>query len=268
MKPRVFVGSSRESLEYARAIQLELEHDMHVSLWDQGIFHPGDYTLHRLLQQSERFHFGIFVFSPDDVVKMRKEEYLAARDNVVFEFGLFVSRMGPQRAFFITPSKTEGFHLPTDLMGVTAGSYDPDRIPRDNVTAMDLQPVFAPPVARIRSTIQQQWQVLVTAAGTHRSVDFLAAAPGATANLHIVRRRDVGPGDGGVRRPAAQVSRCPCGALALRRDCVVNRGRIRLLAVAEARDDRAGAASVLYAVPGHGRRPERAAVGPRAEAVP
>jgi predicted nucleotide-binding protein with TIR-like domain len=158
MKPRVFVGSSVESLEYARAIQLEMEHDTITELWDQGIFQPGDYTLDRLLEQTAKFHFGIFVFSPDDVVKMRQQEHRAARDNVVFEFGLFVSRLGRRRTFFVMPGGTSSLHLPTDLTGVTGASYDPERIPREHLTALKLQPVFAPACARVRGAIQHEWQ--------------------------------------------------------------------------------------------------------------
>lgn len=109
------------------------------------------------IEQTANVHFGVFVFSPDDVVKMRQQEHLAARDNVVFEFGLFVSRLGRRRTFFVLPSGKSSFHLPTDLTGVTGATYDPERIPREPVTASKLQPVFAPACARVLGAIQQEW---------------------------------------------------------------------------------------------------------------
>ncbi len=56
----------------------------------------------------------------------RQKESLSIRDNVLFELGLFIGKLSRDRVFFIIPEKTD-LHIPTDLLGVTPGKYDPNR---------------------------------------------------------------------------------------------------------------------------------------------
>lgn len=128
MRPRLFIGSSTESLKIAYAAQENLERVAEVTVWDQGVFELSKYTLDSLVETMDVTDFGLFVFAPDDVVKMRGHEMAVARDNIVFEFGLFVGRLGKDRTFIILPRGAEaGVHLPTDLLGITPALYDADR---------------------------------------------------------------------------------------------------------------------------------------------
>lgn len=126
-KPRLFVGSSKEGLEVARAVEDNLAHDAEVTLWTQSVFEPSNYALEDLLRTLETSDFGAFVFTPDDVLKMRGKEHSVARDNVIFELGLFFGRLGRQRAFIISPSSARDLHLPSDLTGLTVIKYDDER---------------------------------------------------------------------------------------------------------------------------------------------
>lgn len=126
-KPRVFVGSSIESLETAYAIQENLEHYAEVTVWTQGIFELSKSTLDTLVEKLDEFDFGLFVFAPNDVSKMRGSELQVVRDNVIFELGLFIGRLGKDRSFIVIPRSCEDFHLPTDLLGITPATFDPNR---------------------------------------------------------------------------------------------------------------------------------------------
>ena len=125
MKPRFFIGSSTEALSIAYAIQENLEHDALCTVWTQGIFSLSQTTLDNLIKATGNFDFAIFVFQPDDILQLRDEKVTVARDNVVFELGLFIGELGKERVFFLVPTKSEELHLPTDLIGIQPGHYVP-----------------------------------------------------------------------------------------------------------------------------------------------
>jgi predicted nucleotide-binding protein len=126
-RPPVFIGSSVEGLKVAYAIQQNIEHEFEPTVWSQGIFELSGLTIDSLIKQLSNFEYAIFVFSPDDVVKIRHHESSVVRDNVIFEFGLFIGALGRDRVFFVTPRSSSDLHLPTDLLGVTPGKYDDQR---------------------------------------------------------------------------------------------------------------------------------------------
>jgi len=124
MKPRVFIGSSTEGLDIAYTLQENLEHDSNPTVWTQGIFELSSNSLDDLLNALKDFDFGIFIFKLDDIVQIRNEKLNIVRDNVIFELGLFIGRLGKQRVFFVLPHSATNLHLPTDLIGVTPGKYN------------------------------------------------------------------------------------------------------------------------------------------------
>lgn len=125
-KPRVFVGSSSEGLKYARGVQGNLGDVAEVTVWDQDVFQLSLTTIEGLINQLEQTDFAVFVFSPDDVATMRSQSVAVARDNVILELGLFIGKLTRERTFFLIPRDLK-LHLPSDLLGVTSGSYEHDR---------------------------------------------------------------------------------------------------------------------------------------------
>lgn len=113
-------------MSVAYAIQQNLTHDAEPTVWDQGIFELSQTTIESLTKAVNESDFGVFVFSPDDITKMRGAEHNSIRDNVIFEFGLFTGRLGRDRVFFVRPDGSD-LHLPTDLLGITPGVYNPNR---------------------------------------------------------------------------------------------------------------------------------------------
>ena len=125
MKPALFVGSSSESLDVAYAAQKNLEDVAEVIVWTQGIFELSKGYLESLLEALEDTEFGLFIFGPDDVLRIRGTEMSVARDNVVFELGLFIGRLGRDRSFIVMPRDSADFHLPTDLLGISTATFQP-----------------------------------------------------------------------------------------------------------------------------------------------
>ena len=145
--PKVFIGSSSEGLDIAYAVQEELEHDAHPTVWSQGIFQLSSTILDDLLRILDTTDFGIFVFSPDDILNIRDQHVLSVRDNVIFELGLFIGRLGKMRSFFIIPRNNDLLHLPTDLLGITSATFNPDR--------EDIQAAMGPACNKIRRVIKE-----------------------------------------------------------------------------------------------------------------
>lgn len=124
MKPRVFIGSSSESLPVAYVLQQQLQGEASVNVWNQGVFGISRYTLDELLRASRDYDFAIFVFAADDTIKLRGRRYLVARDNVLLEMGLFVGRIGLERTFLVQQGTREPLHLPSDLQGIGTATFE------------------------------------------------------------------------------------------------------------------------------------------------
>lgn len=151
MKPQVFIGSSVESLEIAYALQENLQFDTEVTVWSQGIFQLSKFSLDSLLDAVDSSDFGIFVFSPDDISVIRDIEKRTVRDNVIFELGLFIGKLGKERAFIVLPHGYEdNLALPTDLIGITPALFHQDR--QDG----NMQAALGPASSKINKAIKKQ----------------------------------------------------------------------------------------------------------------
>ena len=76
--------------------------------------------LDSLLKAGSMFDFGILVATKDDKTKSRDEGFETPRDNVIFEFGLFMGRLGKFRTLIL---REEGAKLPSDMAGITVSEY-------------------------------------------------------------------------------------------------------------------------------------------------
>jgi hypothetical protein len=123
----VFIGSSSEGREVARAIGEGLECCADTIMWDEDVFEFGRGYLEELMTELERHDFAVLVLTPDDVVESRGDSKKSPRDNVLFECGLFMGRLGRERTFIVCDRSTE-MKLPSDLAGVSLISYDGKRM--------------------------------------------------------------------------------------------------------------------------------------------
>ena len=129
MRPRVFIGSSGEALDVSYAVQEELTRDFEVTVWNQDVFRLSHDALDSLLHALDSSDTGVFILRPDDVTESRGESRFTVRDNVIFELGMFIGRLGRDRTFMLLPTTPE-IRLPSDLAGIITAHYDTDRFDR------------------------------------------------------------------------------------------------------------------------------------------
>jgi hypothetical protein len=101
------------------------------------------------LEAAQNSDFAALVLTPDDWVVTRGAEFAVARDNVIFELGVFLGALGPRRVFIIHP-RGENIRLPSDLAGVSRLDY------RDNRQDENLQAAIGPAATAIRNRIASE----------------------------------------------------------------------------------------------------------------
>lgn len=143
----LFVISSKESLDLARALQNGLEHDCLVQIWTDDVFRASSYSLESLEQKLDAADFAVALATGDDRTESRKETWPSPRDNVVFELGFFMGRLGRKRAI-LAESRDEKVKLPSDLAGLTTVTYRWSGEPNEIAAAM------GPVCNRIRDIIR------------------------------------------------------------------------------------------------------------------
>lgn len=146
----MFIGSATEHLGLAHAVQANLDRYVEATVWDQRVFPISAYPVDALLQRLGQSDFGIFVLAPSDLAVIRGEQVQVPRDNVVFELGMFVGRLGRSRAFVVVPREREHLWLPSDLKGLIPGDYDASR--KDG----NFQAALSPVCDQIRELIAER----------------------------------------------------------------------------------------------------------------
>ncbi len=121
-RPAVFIGSSSEGHDVAKAIQLNLDRDCEVTVWSQGIFGLSSGTLESLVEKADEFDFAVLVVTPDDMVQSRGRRQQAPRDNVLLELGFFIGAIGAKRTFLVS-ERAPRMKLPSDLAGISRAEF-------------------------------------------------------------------------------------------------------------------------------------------------
>ncbi|WP_244108276.1 TIR domain-containing protein [Burkholderia cenocepacia] len=122
-KIRVFVISSAEAIPVARLLQDQFARDPFLTVpWNQGVFKVASYTLDDIERELDQCDFAIAIAHGDDSTTSRGTEWPAPRDNVIFELGLFMGRLGRKRAILMEPrgggcevAKRYGWHYNNSL---------------------------------------------------------------------------------------------------------------------------------------------------------
>jgi predicted nucleotide-binding protein len=138
MAKNIFIISSIEGLEYAKALKRHLNEkfkkagfDYSVETWsDGGIFPLTNTTIESLektfVDLSNNDGFVIAMMTPDDPATIKGISTYIPRDNVVFELGMAFGKLGRSHSIIIKPETTETncFHMLTDVEGITYITYE------------------------------------------------------------------------------------------------------------------------------------------------
>jgi hypothetical protein len=128
-RPSIFVGSSTPALAIAKEIERSLSSVADVVVWDSA-FDSGTWLLGGILNRALQSDLGIFVIREDDTTRIKGTKYTTVRDNVLFEAGVFMGTLGPDRTILLWPSSGAQLRLPTDLEGLIRETYTPSRSAR------------------------------------------------------------------------------------------------------------------------------------------
>lgn len=127
-KKKIFIGSSSEELDLANAAKtiLELEKDFEVTIWNEEVWEKAVFKLNNnylndLIRATLQFDFGILIGTQDDKVEVRGKEYLQPRDNILFELGLFIGRLGLNNCAFLIDKEIKDM---SDMKGISLARFD------------------------------------------------------------------------------------------------------------------------------------------------
>ena len=100
-----------------------------------------------LINSLDNFDFAILILTPDDLVTSRDISSQGPRDNVMFELGLFMGRLGRSRTFVLYDSNMD-LKIPSDLLGIHTVTFHGNR------TDGNLTAALSPACTLIRKTIK------------------------------------------------------------------------------------------------------------------
>jgi hypothetical protein len=122
VQQQIFVGSSTEARPYAECLISALTEHLDESIftivpwWDKSRWQNLATPLASLIKQVSEYDYAIFFFYPDQVVEIQDNTEFQTRDNVIFEFGFFLSTLGPDKTFVLRPDKSgPEFRVLSDL---------------------------------------------------------------------------------------------------------------------------------------------------------
>jgi len=119
----IFIGSSTEAKDYMDEVAAKLEELKTIPLlWNasgKGIFVPGDNTIDALIKITKRVQAAVFIFNADDKTwneKSALDTTDSVRDNVLFEYGLFMGALEKEKVCFVCKGNPK---IASDLKGIT-----------------------------------------------------------------------------------------------------------------------------------------------------
>ena len=123
MQRKIFIGSSRESLQIAAQISEYFNKNRYVcTVWNNSFFDLNNNIYDTLVSKLPCFDYAIFIGDCDDFVvrKSNNSTKEAPRDNIYFEFGLSVGILTKVKTFFFLHNDAT---IASDLLGINVIRY-------------------------------------------------------------------------------------------------------------------------------------------------
>lgn len=136
-KTSIFIGSSTNGLSRAMALKEIIETKsggkIECTVWNErSLFKLSYATIDSLIKIADDLKdkkgFAVLLFTPDDEVTMNKGKvgkestYMCPRDNVVFEMGFFMGRLGRDNVICVRPENVD-LRILSDWKGMTDSLY-------------------------------------------------------------------------------------------------------------------------------------------------
>lgn len=128
--PRVFIASSGESKNLVEIVKNHVEEnfnkgEIEFNPW-YGSFDLSQYPMEALEEQLKISDFAVIMVTPDDISLSKFKFWKSARDNVIFEAGLFMGKITRKRVFIVHPDSCR-LKIPSDIQGITTLRYKNNR---------------------------------------------------------------------------------------------------------------------------------------------
>ncbi|GGF27005.1 CBASS system CD-NTase-associated NAD(+) hydrolase Cap12 [Hymenobacter cavernae] len=143
-KKRIFIGSSTKEVQLAEIAKKILEKDFDVTIWndriwDTAVFKINQNFLSDLMKASLLYDCGILIGTTDDKTIYNGKMVLQPRDNVLFELGLFMGRLGLSKCAFLVEKELK---VLTDLNGISLARFEKDNIGEFDVAVKQIRDLF------------------------------------------------------------------------------------------------------------------------------
>jgi predicted nucleotide-binding protein len=156
-KAKIFLASSGRALILAQKLRDNLSTNFsEATVWNEASAgKAGDMIIEMLESAAKDYDFAVIILTRDDVVFREggDTEKRQARDNCIFEAGLFMGALGRHRCILISSVKADD--LPVDLRGII---YQALEEPPDLGNYAKCGEVIKKPASKIREIIQNQWR--------------------------------------------------------------------------------------------------------------
>src|SRR5690606_33661461 len=110
MKPKVVIFSSSQEFSVAEAIYNRIHKYHDVVHWQMYFGDRKTTPLWTFFKNLFQYDYAILILSPDSIVRDKtsgKEIGFIPKDNVIFELGATMARLGPQKTILVSPDKPD-----------------------------------------------------------------------------------------------------------------------------------------------------------------